>query len=131
MTHKDAMDGGYDPLRIDPHLFDDGTGRENSPSQMRAIATELRINLDAMLGHSERPNGNVKQISTEGGLTAAQIGQWNDALALASTVGSHNAGKKFADVYTKFIEAYQSVVEAIEASAANHDKSRRASEGEA
>ena len=129
MTSRDATDGGTDPLSVDPNLF--GDGRENSPVGIRAIAQELRINLDAMLGGGERPNGNVNQISTDGELSASQIGQWDDAQALASTVGSSNAGRKFAEVYQKFIEAYQSVVEAVEASADNHDRARRANEGDA
>lgn len=132
MTQKDAMYGGADPLRVDPHLFDGGgAARENSPSQMRAIATELRSSLDAMLGNGERPNGNVNQItpSAGGGLSTSHIGVWNDAAALASTVGSDNAGRKFAEVYQRFIDAYQKVVEAVEASADNHDRARRANEG--
>jgi hypothetical protein len=120
-------------LPVDPNLFE---ARENSPSSMRVIAQELRASLNAMLGNSERPNGNVNQIATgdrpsneEIPLTTAQIGEWFDASALAETVGSQNAGKKFADVYQKFIDAYESVVEAVEASAANHDRARQANEG--
>lgn len=125
MTSKDATDGGQDPLWVDPNLFDGGA-RENSPYAMRAIAGELRDNLDYLQGKGSQPNGDI-----EGGLSSAQIGQWNDAMALASTVGSHNAGAKFADVYRKFIDAYQKVVEAVEASADNHDRARRENEGNA
>ncbi|HEX4814462.1 MAG TPA: hypothetical protein VFV66_17100 [Nonomuraea sp.] len=128
MTQKDAMDGGTDPLSPDGSLFD---ARENSPFSMRVIAQELRASLDAMLGQGERPNGNINQLSVGNELSAAQIGQWDDALALASAVGSSNAGRKFADVYQKFIEAYQDVVEAVEASADNHDRARRENEGDA
>ncbi|HLU70637.1 MAG TPA: hypothetical protein VKZ82_00530 [Nonomuraea sp.] len=120
-------------LPIDSGLFDE---RENSPSDIRAIAEELRINLEAMLGNGGRPNGNVNQISTASEptdsdipLTTTHIGSWPDASALAETVGSHNAGKKFAEVYQKFIDAYTSVVEAVEASADNHDGARVANEG--
>jgi hypothetical protein len=130
MTSRDAMDGGTDPLAVDPHLFEGGD-RENSPTGIRGVARELRSSLDAMLGGGERPNGNINQISTGGEFSSAQIGQWEDALALASTVGSNNAGRKFAEVYQKFIEAYQGVVEAVEASADNHDRARRTNEGEA
>ncbi|GAA4518912.1 MULTISPECIES: hypothetical protein [Nonomuraea] len=120
-------------LPVDPNLFD---ARENSPASMRVIAQELRASLEAMLGNGERPNGNVNQIATgdrpadeEIPLTTSQIGQWNDASALAATVGSQNAGQKFAEVYQKFIDAYRDVVEAVEASAANHDGARQANEG--
>ncbi|MCK2221292.1 hypothetical protein MF672_046940 [Actinomadura sp. ATCC 31491] len=130
MTQKDAMEGGPDPLAVDGHLFD-GDARENSPQAIRAVAQELRIGYEAMLGHSERPNGNIDQLSKGGELSAAQIGQWNDALALAATVGSHNAGAKFAEVYQKFIDAYRDVVEAVETSAENLDRARRGNEGNA
>jgi hypothetical protein len=126
MAKKDEVLGGPDPLSPDGRLFDE---RENSPSSMRAIAQELRGGLDGMLGRSERPNGNINQLSTGGELSSAQIGQWEDALALASAVGSSNAGRKFADVYQRFIEAYQGVVEAVEASADNLDRARRENEG--
>jgi|SRR5690606_13243420 len=112
------------------HTYSDGDERHNSPTSMRAIAEELRIALDAMLGKSERSNGNINQITTDAdGLTTEHIGKWDDARALASTVGSDNAGVKFAEVYQKFIDAYESVVEAVEASADNHDAARRANEG--
>ncbi|MEW9546975.1 hypothetical protein [Nonomuraea sp. NPDC050783] len=130
MTQKDAMEGGPDPLSADAHLFD-GEARENSPQAIRAVAQELRAGLDAMLGNGERPNGNINQLSKGGELSAAQIGEWNDALALAATVGSSNAGAKFAEVYQKFIDAYKSVVEAVEASAENLDRARRENEGNA
>lgn len=136
MTQKDALYGEPDPLWVDPTLFDGGGGgsaREHSPAQMRAIATELRVGLDAMLGRGTRPDGNIHQLTPSDGygLSTAQIGVWNDAAALASTVGSDNAGRKFAEVYQRFIDAYQKVVEAVEVSAANHDKARRANEGDA
>ncbi|MEO3798935.1 hypothetical protein [Nonomuraea sp. B1E8] len=128
MTSRDATDGGSDPLAADPQLFEGGA-RENSPTGIRGVARELRISLDAMLGGGERPNGNINQISTGGEFSAAQIGQWDDALALASTVESKNAGRKFAEVYQRFIETYQSVVEAVEASADSHDRARQTNEG--
>ncbi|MED7927439.1 hypothetical protein SMD20_24490 [Nonomuraea sp. LP-02] len=132
MTQKDAMEGGPDPLAVDKSLFDgDGDTRENSPQAIRAVAQELRIAFDAMLGNGGRPNGNINQMSTGNELGAAQIGQWNDALALADTVGSNNAGAKFAEVYQKFIDAYQSVVEAVELSAENLDRARKGNEGDA
>ncbi|MFG1618842.1 hypothetical protein [Nonomuraea wenchangensis] len=132
MTQKDAMEGGPDPLAVDKHLFDgDGDARENSPKAIRAVAQELRISFEAMLGNGGRPNGNINQMSTGNELGAAQIGQWNDALALAATVGSSNAGAKFAEVYQKFIDAYQSVVEAVELSAENLDRARKGNEGDA
>ncbi|MEO3873650.1 hypothetical protein ABGB18_32980 [Nonomuraea sp. B12E4] len=123
-----SYDPEPDPLQVNPYLFDDD-GREHSPSTMRAIAVEMRSGLDAMLGRGERPNGNINQISTGSELSTAQIGQWSDAQALALTIGSSNAGRKFADVYQRFIEAFESVVEAIEANADNHDRARRENEG--
>lgn len=126
MVNTISDGGGADPLRPDPGLFDE---RYHSPAAIRTIARELRSSLEAMLGNGERPNGNVNQIWTEGGLSSEHIGQWSDALSLASTIGSNNAGAKFAEVYQKFIEAYQSVVEAVEASADNHDRARQQNEG--
>ncbi|QYC38719.1 hypothetical protein Nocox_05460 [Nonomuraea coxensis DSM 45129] len=133
MTQKDAMEGGPDPLAPDKSLFegDDGDARENSPQAIRNIAKELRTAYEAMLGKGGRPNGNINQLGTDNELGAAQIGQWPDALALADTVGSHNAGVKFAEVYQKFIDAYKNVIEAVELSAENLDRARRGNEGDA
>ncbi|TMR96079.1 hypothetical protein [Nonomuraea basaltis] len=127
MTQKDAMDGGTDPLSVDHNLFD---ARENSPSSMRVVAQELRGSLDGLLGKGGQPNGDIAQISGCG-LSGNQIGMWDDALALATTVGSSNAGVKFAEVYQNFVDAYQKVVEAVEASADSHDRARRENEGNA
>jgi hypothetical protein len=127
MTSKDAMEGGSDPLWVDPNLFE---AREHSPYAMRAIAQQLRDNLDALLGSGGHPNGDIKDLSAEG-LSTSQLGEWHDARALAATVGSQNAGTKFAEVYQKFIDAYEKVVEAVEASAKNHDQARRENEGDA
>ncbi|MEV5889882.1 hypothetical protein [Nonomuraea fuscirosea] len=115
-------------MNVDPKLFD---ARENSPSSMRVIAEELRSTFDALMGKSERPNGNVNQIYKGGELSRAEFGQWNDATRLAALLGSDNAGRKFVEVYEKFIEAFEKVADAVEASAANHDKARRENEGEA
>ncbi|WP_188191148.1 hypothetical protein [Nonomuraea sp. SYSU D8015] len=104
--------------------------RENSPSGMRLVAQELRGAFDAMMGRGERPNGNINQIDTGNELSATQIGRWSDAETLAKVVGSSNAGLKFAEVYDKFIKAYEDVVKAVELSADNHDRARRTNEGE-
>jgi hypothetical protein len=109
--------------------YDDA--RENSPSGLRAVAEELRASSDNMLGKGTRLNGNITQIDTGQEVSKAQMGAWSDALALAAAVGSPNAGKKLQEVYDLFIQGYQDIVAAVEASAANHDKARRANEGEA
>ncbi|SDH82056.1 hypothetical protein [Nonomuraea jiangxiensis] len=111
-------------IHVDPHLFD---ARENSPSSMRAIANELRSSLNGMLGDGRRPNSDE---ITGCGLSGSQIGQWDDAVRFSSQVGSSNAGRKFAEVYGRFVQAYQEVCEAIEASADNLDRARRANEGD-
>ncbi|MEV5495080.1 hypothetical protein AB0M50_06730 [Nonomuraea fuscirosea] len=115
-------------MKVDPNLFD---ARENSPSSMRVIAQELKSTYNALNGKSERPNGNVHQIHRGGEVSTAQFGQWNDATRLAAVLGSDNAGRKFVEVYEKFIKAFEEVADAVDASAQNHDAARRTNEGEA
>ncbi|NRQ39078.1 hypothetical protein HII36_45740 [Nonomuraea sp. NN258] len=129
MTSRDAIDGGADPLRVDTELFDEGPERYHSPTSIKAIATELRITLDALEGKGTRLGGNVNAIMDGNQLSSAQIGAWDDAVALSASVGSANAGRKFVEVYQKFIDAYRDVVEAVEASAASHAEAAKANEG--
>jgi hypothetical protein len=110
-------------MDVDQNLFD---ARENSPASMRVIAEELRSQLDGLLGGGGKPNSDA---ISGCGLSGAEIGTWNDAMIFAGTVGSSAAGTKFAEVYTKFVNAYKDVVEAIETSADNHDRARRTNEG--
>ncbi|MBT2224520.1 hypothetical protein [Nonomuraea sp. NEAU-A123] len=132
MTQKDAMEGGQDPLYVDPDLFDAGAGREHSPTAMRAIADELKSYLGGMQGPGSAEgytSGSVNGILDHCQLSEAQIGTWHDASAFSSTVGSNSGGKKFAQVYKEFIDAYKDVIAAVEASAANHSAGDQANEG--
>ncbi|MFD1542264.1 hypothetical protein [Nonomuraea guangzhouensis] len=132
MTQKDAMEGDQDPLYIDPDLFDSGPGREHSPTQMRAIAEELKSYLGGMTGPGSAEgytNGSVNGILDHCQLSEAQIGTWHDASAFSRTVGANSGGKKFAQVYQEFIDAYKDVIAAVEASAANHSAGDKANEG--
>jgi hypothetical protein len=132
MTQKDAMEGEQDPLHIDPELFDSGPGREHSPSTMRSIAEELKSYLGGMEGPGSAEgytNGSVNGILDHCQLSESQIGTWHDASAFSMTVGANSGGKKFAQVYREFVEAYTAVVDAVEASARNHKDGDDASEG--
>ncbi|MEV0196943.1 hypothetical protein [Nonomuraea sp. NPDC050691] len=132
MTQKDAMDGGTDPLYVDPDLFDGGGAREHSPSTMRKIAQELRTAVSALEGTGSaggQATGSVKALHDHCQLTEAQIGTWHDASAFASTVGKNSGAQKFADVYAAYIQALKDVIDAIEANAANHAAADVASEG--
>ncbi|NUW40962.1 hypothetical protein [Nonomuraea rhodomycinica] len=132
MTQKDAMDGGTDPLYVDPDLFDGGGAREHSPSAMRKIAEELRTAISALEGSGSAEGyttGSVNAILDHCQLTEAQIGTWHDASAFASTVGKNSGAQKFADVYKQYIQALKDVATAIEANAANHGAADVATEG--
>jgi hypothetical protein len=131
MTQKDAMEG-QDPLHVDPELFDSGSGREHSPSTMRSIAEELKSYLGGMTGPGSDEgytSGSVNGILDHCQLSEAQIGTWHDASAFSRTVGSNSGGKKFAQVYNEFIDAYKQVIAAVEASAKNHKDGDEANEG--
>ncbi|MEV0148079.1 MULTISPECIES: hypothetical protein [unclassified Nonomuraea] len=131
MTQKDAMDGGTDPLYVDPDLFDGGE-REHSPSTMRTIAQELRTAVSALEGPGSAEGyttGSVKAIFDHCQLTEAQIGTWHDASAFAQTVGKSSGAQKFADVYSQYIQALKDIIAAIEANAANHAAADVATEG--
>ncbi|MEV0591865.1 hypothetical protein [Nonomuraea cavernae] len=111
MTQKDAIEGGEDPLVLDPKWpgLDGGEPVQYSVSQMRAVARELAAvkGLDKQAG----------QLQSDTQLSEAQVGQWNDAQAFTKTIGENSAGTKFLQAYTDFINAYDRVVMAIEANA--------------
>ncbi|MFI7416762.1 hypothetical protein [Nonomuraea sp. NPDC049684] len=115
-----------DPLDIPAHTADQfqGDGRVHEPSVMRSIAAALSKNLQAM----EKPGVSGRTLAdVQPG--AAQFGEWIDAKVFGSTAGRDGAGQKFGRVYAEFVEAYRSVIAAIEASAANHAEADTRNEG--
>ncbi|WP_219467208.1 hypothetical protein [Nonomuraea rhizosphaerae] len=132
MTRKDAMEGEPDPLQVDPDLFNEGPGREHSPSTMRSIADELKSYLGALTGPGADEgftSGSVNGILDHCQLSETQFGTWDDASAFGRSAGSNSGGKKFAQVYGEFINAYKLVIAAVEESAKNHKDGDEASEG--
>ena len=115
-----------DPLRVDAYITEkfQGDGRAHSPATMRAIARALSKSLEAM----EKPGiGGTAMADVQ--LAATQFGEWTDAKAFGATAGEASAGKKLGQVYTEFVEAYRSVIAAVEASAGNHAEAARRNEG--
>ncbi|WP_162794996.1 hypothetical protein [Nonomuraea lactucae] len=131
MTQKDAMEGGPDPLHIDPDWpgLDGGVPLQYSVGKMRAIARELASAFTGSDGTAQGLDQHKERLKDECQLSEAQIGQWQDARAFTKTVGANSAGAKFSQAYTDFVDAFDKVIKAIEANADVYARTNQKNEG--
>ncbi|MFI7130788.1 hypothetical protein ACIBQ1_34215 [Nonomuraea sp. NPDC050153] len=90
---------------------------------MRVIAEELAKNIEAV----EKAGGNGSAIA-DIHVGAIPFGQWTDAKTFGAAAGD-SAGRQLGQVYAEFIQAYKSVIAAVEASAGNHAEADMRNEG--
>ncbi|GLW96146.1 hypothetical protein [Microtetraspora sp. NBRC 16547] len=137
MTQKDAMEGGGggDTFQVDPKWpgLDGDVPLEYDVPTIRTIAGELKSYLSGVNGrpfddgYTTGTLSSIKESSLES-LNSGQLGEWEDAQALAGTVT--RGGTAFLDAYKRFGEAYAAVVAAMEAHADEYAKTNHANEAD-
>ncbi|MFG3435866.1 hypothetical protein ACGF0J_01360 [Nonomuraea sp. NPDC047897] len=131
MTQKDVLEGGQDPLRLDPDWpgLDAGATLHYEVGKMRSVARELRRAFSGEDGGGQGLDQHKQRLLDECQLSEAHIGTWHDASAFTKTVGANSAGTKFVQAYADFAEAFDRVIKAIEANADIYARTNQHNEG--
>ncbi|MDF2709982.1 MAG: hypothetical protein K0R62_5634 [Nonomuraea muscovyensis] len=131
MTQKDVIEGGKDPLDIDPNWpgLDGKATLHYEVGKMRAVARELRSAFSGSDGSGQGLGHHKQRLLDECQLSEAHIGTWHDASAFTKTVGANSAGTKFSQAYSEFAEAFDKVIKAIEANADIYARTNQHNEG--